>query len=355
MKRVLRVVLTQILLVAAIVTVSLAVAASEASAAAGPYSVVGSGSNGLNVRSSPSTSASIVSHLANGATLYINCQVRGGTYATTGSPSTESIWDQLTSGGYVADWWVSTPAVAAFSPGIPQCGSSSPAPAPQPTPQPSGTAAELRNLASVRCLDANAQQIGGNGTSVTLYDCWGGANQNWVIGLDGTIRNQVSGRCLDADLNTIHSYGTIVHLWDCNGGANQRWIMNPDGTIHNAYNNWCLDADGGTILGNGTKVQLWGCNQGRNQSWYQKPAYTVPYSAADNYCVPNVQPLFGNTGFNFTPCVNVGYVYDETASAIRSEQTSGCPANSGSIPNSVTFTCSNAGNRSDWSATHSRQ
>lgn len=87
----------------------------------GPYSVVGTGSSGLNERATPSTSGALVGHLVNGATIYLACQVASGAYSTGGSPSTDKIWDKLTSGAYVADYWVSTPYVGTFSPAIPRC------------------------------------------------------------------------------------------------------------------------------------------------------------------------------------------------------------------------------------------
>lgn len=94
----------------------------------GPYSVIGSGANGLNERSGPSSSSALVGHLANGASVYIACQIAGVAYSTLGgSPSSDTIWDQLTSGAYVADYWMSTPAVGTYSPGIPHpCGGTPP-------------------------------------------------------------------------------------------------------------------------------------------------------------------------------------------------------------------------------------
>jgi hypothetical protein len=87
----------------------------------GPFTVVGTGSNGLNERSAPTASAPIVGHQVNGARVYLLCQALGGTYSTGGSPATEAIWDKLTNGTYVADYWLTTPAVGTFSPGIARC------------------------------------------------------------------------------------------------------------------------------------------------------------------------------------------------------------------------------------------
>jgi predicted RNA-binding protein len=136
-----------------------------------------------------------------------------------------------------------------------------------------------------RCMDADLNTIGGNGTKVQLWDCLG-ANQNnqgWYFESTATVgvyrvRSQYNvNKCLDADLNTIAGNGTKVQLWDCigTGQANQLWtlISTRFGNVYHLtsrYNGRCLDADLNTIAGNGTKVQLWDCfgdNQ-LNQDWY---------------------------------------------------------------------------------------
>jgi Ricin-type beta-trefoil lectin domain/Ricin-type beta-trefoil lectin domain-like len=89
----------------------------------------------------------------------------------------------------------------------------------------------ILNVQSHRCLDADTNTIGGNGTKVQLWDCNGGPNQKWewpgyAYGkslLGSTNRNAQSNRCLDADANTIGGNGTKVQLWDCNGRQNQFW------------------------------------------------------------------------------------------------------------------------------------
>lgn len=118
-----------------------------------------------------------------------------------------------------------------------------------------------------RCLDADTNTIGGNGTKVQLWDCSGAKNQHWNRLSDSTIRNVWSGRCLDADTNTIGANGTKVQLWDCNGWSNQAWYRAGDGTLRNGWSARCLDADTNTIGANGTKVQLWDCSGALNQKW----------------------------------------------------------------------------------------
>ncbi|MEV4756876.1 SH3 domain-containing protein [Micromonospora sp. NPDC049559] len=60
----------------------------------------------LNVRSAPSTSASIVGTVANGATISIDCQITGTT--VTGYYGTSSLWDHIAGKGYVSDTYVYT-------------------------------------------------------------------------------------------------------------------------------------------------------------------------------------------------------------------------------------------------------
>ena len=71
-------------------------------------------------RSGPSSSDSVVGSLPFHSSINIACQ-------TTGSDVNGSnIWDQLSSGQYVSDYFVNTPNVNTWSPPIPQC--------PAPTP-----------------------------------------------------------------------------------------------------------------------------------------------------------------------------------------------------------------------------
>jgi hypothetical protein len=97
-------------------------ASAGASTGYGPFRVIGTGSNGLNERSAPSASAPKVGNLANGSTVYISCQAGGVSYSTGGSPATDGIWDQLTNGAFVADFWINTKVAGNFSSGLPRCG-----------------------------------------------------------------------------------------------------------------------------------------------------------------------------------------------------------------------------------------
>ena len=130
----------------------------------------------------------------------------------------------------------------------------------------------LVSVRSGRCVDADLNTIGRNGTKVQLWDCNGQLQQRWSYYVDDTIRSSKNRKCLDADLNAIGSNGTKVQLWDCNGSRQQKWTF-VSGAVRGSlrvisqYNGRCLDADLNAIRGNGTKMQLWDCNSQAQQDW----------------------------------------------------------------------------------------
>ncbi len=333
------------IVVVATAFLALSSAVLVAGAQANAYQVIGTGGT-LHVRTAPSLSAGMVGEMRDGTWIDIVCQTTGDN--VVGS----NIWDKIDSPyvGYVADWYTTTPAVGKYSWGLSVCGSS-PTPTPTP-PQPTPQYTQLRNYASVRCLDADRGTLGSNGTKVQLWDCWGGSNQNWLIGADGTIRNQASGRCLDADTGTIGANGTTVQLWDCNGQANQRWTLEANGTIRNQASGRVLDANLGTINANGTKVKLWDAWGGRNQAWYRPPS-ALPQSSNFRYCAPKTAPLgrFGplGTGITFEPCISVSDAYDGTSAARRSIQSSACPGYATAFDESLSCAVTKTGSR--WNGT----
>jgi hypothetical protein len=178
-------------------------------------------------------------------------------------------------------------AVALLSAGPASAGDRTVSPQRAATPAvQTGSYRNLVNEDSGRCLDADANTIGGNGTKVQLWDCNGQTQQYWLLTPSGQgyqIKNERSGRCLDADTNTAGSNGGRVQLWDCNGKPQQQWIDYSDWVVDGSTDinsfytplvNRCLDADLTTINANGTKVQLWDCRNSLNpvpwnQHWYQ--------------------------------------------------------------------------------------
>ncbi|THV30313.1 family 43 glycosylhydrolase [Glycomyces paridis] len=129
-----------------------------------------------------------------------------------------------------------------------------------------GDLGELRAVEAGRCLDVPNQSTT-DGTQVQIYDCWGGANQQWTHTAAGELSVYSGGsrKCLDAQ-GSGTANGTKAVIWSCNGGANQRWNVNANGTITNAQSGLCLDvAEYATA--NGGLVHLWTCHGGTNQQW----------------------------------------------------------------------------------------
>lgn len=126
-----------------------------------------------------------------------------------------------------------------------------------------GTTTALRNTAAGRCLDVpNQSQT--SGTQVTLWDCNGGANQQWTY--NSAKQLQVYGsKCLDANGQGT-TPGTKVIIWDCNGGTNQQWNVNSNGTVTGVQSGLCLAPNGGGT-GNSTPIVLASCTGGNDQKW----------------------------------------------------------------------------------------
>jgi Ricin-type beta-trefoil lectin domain/Cellulase (glycosyl hydrolase family 5) len=126
-----------------------------------------------------------------------------------------------------------------------------------------GAPDERESAASGRCLDVpNVSTT--NGTFLAIWDCNGGANQEWTYLSNGEL--QVYGdKCLDVPGGAT-APGTQVEIWACNDGSNQQWTLNANGTIVGVGSGLCLDVTNkGTA--NGSSVEIWGCNGGTNQQW----------------------------------------------------------------------------------------
>lgn len=85
----------------------------KAESAVSGYKVTGIGR--VAKRSGPGTNFRRLGWINRGTSIDITCQQRG--MKVRGS----SIWDRLSDGGWVTDYYVSTPSFNNFSPGIPQC------------------------------------------------------------------------------------------------------------------------------------------------------------------------------------------------------------------------------------------
>jgi hypothetical protein len=114
---------------------------------------------------------------------------------------------------------------------------------------------------TAECVDDNAGSSA-NGTIVQMWDCTGGAAQNWTMASNGTVG--INGKCLDITGGSTAN-GALIEEWACNGGANQQWLA-VNGMLVNPVSGKCLD-DPGFNTAEGTQLDLWTCNGGTNQQW----------------------------------------------------------------------------------------
>ncbi|WP_043907488.1 non-reducing end alpha-L-arabinofuranosidase family hydrolase [Kitasatospora griseola] len=139
-------------------------------------------------------------------------------------------------------------------------------------PARAATTGALKGTGSGRCLDVTGAGQS-DGALLQIYDCWGGANQQWTL----TSSSQLTvygNKCLDVP-NHATTAGTRVQIYTCSGGANQQWRLNADGSITGVESGLCLDVTGGATA-NGTAVELWTCNGRSNQQWTGLTATTPP-------------------------------------------------------------------------------
>ncbi|GAB3957310.1 hypothetical protein GCM10027614_72430 [Micromonospora vulcania] len=128
---------------------------------------------------------------------------------------------------------------------------------------PVGTPVGLVNPNSGRCLDVYGASTTA-GTQTIIWDCHGGANQQWTRTAAGELR-VYGDRCLDV-AGGASADGTKVQIYTCNGTGAQRFTFRSDGAIVLTSVGKCVDvAASGTA--NGTKVQLWTCNGTGAQRW----------------------------------------------------------------------------------------
>ncbi len=79
------------------------------------YSYKVTSSSSLNARTGPSTSYPVARTIPSGTSISVLCQTTGSTVGTT------KVWDRLSDGNYVSDYYVSTPSRTSFSKPLPRC------------------------------------------------------------------------------------------------------------------------------------------------------------------------------------------------------------------------------------------
>ena len=92
------------------------------------FTVTGTAGKGVAVRSAPGKAAKSIARKAEGATLIISCQVKGETVRDTTSGHVSSLWDKLSSGGYVANIYTTAyeAKTTGYSKGLHRCTGTTP-------------------------------------------------------------------------------------------------------------------------------------------------------------------------------------------------------------------------------------
>jgi hypothetical protein len=129
--------------------------AAPAAASISGYHVTGTGTDGLRVRTDPyNTTATVVSTLADGTALTIDCAVRGR--GVTGN----TVWHKISGpvGGWVSDYYTDTPAFNKYIPGEADCNA--------------GQSREQRALAWARAVLGQTSTNGDFGDDNHEWDGW---------------------------------------------------------------------------------------------------------------------------------------------------------------------------------------
>jgi hypothetical protein len=130
---------------------------------------------------------------------------------------------------------------------------------------------ELYNSHAGKCLEIQDWSQS-NGAVARLWDCTGGANQDFeYVGVGGDyylMKNRHSGKCLEVPGGAWWD-GAGLQQWDCNWGDNQRWAIEQLRWTHvfrNKYSGKYIEVSGWSDA-NGARIQQWTRNGGANQEW----------------------------------------------------------------------------------------
>jgi uncharacterized protein YraI len=139
------------------------------------YTYQVSGANMVNARSGPARSYPLIKSYSRASPLALSCQAPGQQIGST------SIWDKLTDGSYVTDYYVSTVSNTGYSPPLPRCAYPYQATAAGGLSVRAGPGTSYR-VTSTMSLGALAwitcQQAGGKVGTTSVWDKM--ANGRWV-------------------------------------------------------------------------------------------------------------------------------------------------------------------------------
>jgi surface antigen len=159
-------------------SLSAAAMAFAGTASAATYQVSGTGGYGVIARSAPSTGAGAVTTYAEGTSLNVSCQTNGS--VVNGA---SWVWDRLSTGTYVSDFYVNTPTVDSFSVNLPNCAGArsalNPAVYPWPTVGPSTYIADGHGYYEGECTSFASWAVRSDGLHDVDSPDWLGNADTW--------------------------------------------------------------------------------------------------------------------------------------------------------------------------------
>lgn len=162
---------------------------SSSASAVGGYKTIG---NGLAIRSGPGTNHAVIGRLNHNSPIDIACQ-------TTGSNVRGSnIWDKLSSGGYISDYFTTTPVFNGFSPGIPRCDSA------QAQSRPSSSASREQKAVNWAIAEINSPRPYWSDQLGTYWSGWCEVYVEVAYGTRGQFGNAMSHYYWQRNRGRIH-------------------------------------------------------------------------------------------------------------------------------------------------------
>ncbi|WP_329021804.1 RICIN domain-containing protein [Streptomyces sp. NBC_01423] len=140
-----------------------------------------------------------------------------------------------------------------------------------------------------KCLDiTDGSSV--NGTPAQLFDCNGGAAQEFSWQDDGTLR--VLDKCLDVRGGS-DATGALIQLYACAGVEQQKFAHLPDGTIYSSKSGKCVAVQGDIV--NYARLGLASCDpKQQTQQWAAAsapaPKYTLTGGEPVSYPNPDDTP-----------------------------------------------------------------
>lgn len=204
-------------------------------AAAATYQVSGAGSGGLTAYSAPSTGATPVATYANGASLNITCQTSG-----TDVNGVSWVWDELSNGSYVSDYYTSTPTTDNFTVSLPNCAGTTsplnPGAYPWPSIAPTTYIADGYGYYEGECTSFAAWALRNDGLHHVSSSSYLGNANAWTAGVTESTPHVGDIAQWDPNHSGADSTGHVAYVSEVYG----------DGTIQVEEYNWLSAANGNT-------------------------------------------------------------------------------------------------------------